>query len=172
MKSNKKRSAAPASSTNKLLSGKLVQLGNLLVRSASGLYRSRLRLQNEEWRILALLGSNESLPLTELARRAGLRKSQLSRGAAKLMEKGLLSRIVSSEDAREARLHLTRRGQKVHDAIVASAAQRSAYLASGLSKAEMDRLLETLDLFIERARELSDSGYPGAVMTSSDKGRE
>ncbi len=52
---------------------------------------------------LALLGSDESLPLTELARRAGLRKSQLSRGAAALLEKDLLYRAVSREDAREAR---------------------------------------------------------------------
>ena len=140
--------------TNRLLSGKLVQLGNLLLRSASGRYRSRFGLRNEEWRILALLGSDESLPLTELARRAGLRKSQLSRGAANLIQKGLLSRIVSREDAREARLHLTRRGRRTHDAILASAAQRSAYLASGLGKTEVRRLLKTLDLLIQRAREL------------------
>jgi DNA-binding MarR family transcriptional regulator len=69
-------------STATLLSGKLVQLGNLLLRSASGLYRSRFGLRDEEWRIIALLGSDESLALTELARRAGLRKSQLSRGLA------------------------------------------------------------------------------------------
>ena len=92
--------------TNRLLSGKLVQLGNLLLRSASGRYRSRFGLRNEEWRILALLGSDESLPLTELARRAGLRKSQLSRGAGNLLKKGLLSRVVSREDAREAQTPL------------------------------------------------------------------
>ena len=144
--------------TNTLLSGKLVQLGNLLLRSASGRYRSRFGLRNEEWRIVALLGSDESLPLTELALRAGLRKSQLSRGAANLLEKRLLSRVVSREDAREARLHLTRRGRKIHDAILASAAQRSAYLAGGLGKAEVGRLQKTLDLLIRRARELDASG--------------
>ena len=144
--------------TNRLLSGKLVQLGNLLLRSASSLYRSRFGLRNEEWRILALLGSDESLPLTELARRAGLRKSQLSRGAANLLDKRLLQRVVSSADAREARLHLTRRGRKIHDAILASAAQRSAYLAAGLGKKEAGRLLKTLDLLIRRARELDAAG--------------
>jgi DNA-binding MarR family transcriptional regulator len=144
--------------SNRLLSGKLVQLGNLLLRSASGRYRSRFGLRNEEWRILALLGSEESLPLTELARRAGLRKSQLSRGAAKLIEKRLLQRVASREDAREARLHLTRRGRTIHGAIMSSAARRSAYLASGLSKTEVVRLLKTLDQLIERARELDASG--------------
>lgn len=146
------------STTNKLLSGKLVQLGNLLLRSASGLYRSRFGLRNEEWRVIALLGSDESLPLTELARRAGLRKSQLSRGAANLIGKGLLSRVVSREDAREARLHLTRRGRKIHSAILAVAAHRSAYLAVGLGKIELARLLKTLDLLIQRARDLDASG--------------
>ncbi len=102
------RRALP-STTEDLLSGKLVLLGNLLLRSASARYRDRLGLRNEEWRILALLGSEERLPLTELARRAGLRKSQLSRGAAQLLRKDLLHRIASSADAREARLHLTRR---------------------------------------------------------------
>jgi DNA-binding MarR family transcriptional regulator len=145
-------------STDRLLSGKLVQLGNLLLRSASGRYRRRLGLRNEEWRIIALLGSQESLPLTELASRAGLRKSQLSRGAANLLQKGLLSRSVSREDAREARLHLTRRGRRMHDAILAGAAQRSAYLAKGLGRTEVRRLLNTLNLLIERARELDAAG--------------
>ena len=140
--------------TNKLLSGKLVQLGNLLLRSASSHYRGRFGLRNEEWRILALLGSDEGLPLTELARRAGLRKSQLSRGAANLLKKKLLQRVVSSEDAREARLHLTRRGRRIHQAILATAAQRSAYLAKGIGKPELARLLKTLDILIQRAAEL------------------
>jgi DNA-binding MarR family transcriptional regulator len=60
----------------------------------------------------------------------------------------------SREDAREARLHLTRRGRKIHNAILASAAQRSAYLASGLGKAEVGRPLKPLDLLIQRAGEL------------------
>ena len=144
--------------TDRLLSGKLVQLGNLLLRSASALYRTRFDLRNEEWRIIALLGSDESLALTELARRAGLRKSQLSRGAGHLLKKGLLSRKVSREDARGARLHLTSRGRKIHDAILATATQRSAYLARGLGKGELDRLLKTLDLLIHRAGELDASG--------------
>jgi DNA-binding MarR family transcriptional regulator len=146
----------PASAED-LLSGKLVQLGNLLLRSASRRYRRRFGLRNEEWRILALLGSEESVPLTDLAGRAGLRKSQMSRGAASLLLKGLLSRIVSVVDAREARLHLTPRGRRIHDAIVASAIQRSSHLASGLGKRELGPLLKTLDLLIERARELDES---------------
>jgi len=152
-----KRPAKPrlgGTTTEALLSGKLVQLGNLLLRSASNLYRSRFGLRNEEWRIVALLGSDESVPLTELARRAGLRKSQLSRGAAQLLRKKLLYRIVSSSDARGARLHLTQRGREIHDAILATAARRSAYLASGIGKPELGRLLKTLDTLIQRAAEL------------------
>ena len=146
------------STSEDLLSGKLVQLGNLLLRSAANRYRMRFELRAEEWRILALLGSNESLVLTDLARRAGLRKSQLSRGAAQLLRKKLLYRIVSAADAREARLHLTPRGRKIHDAILASATERSAYLARGLGKREVDRLLKTLDLLIRRAAELEAAG--------------
>ena len=52
-------------SSEDLLSGKLVQLGNLLLRSAAARYRKRFGLRTEEWRILALLGSDESLALTE-----------------------------------------------------------------------------------------------------------
>ena len=143
-----------AANTSALLSGKLVQLGNLLVRSASRIYRSRFGLREEEWRIVALLGADESLPLTELARRAGLQKSQLSRGAATLLEKGLLSRIANRDDARKACLRLTRSGRTIHAAIVASAARRSAYLAEGIDSVEVKRLLGVLDRIIRRAGEL------------------
>ena len=145
-------------SSEDLLSGKLVQLGNLLLRSAAARYHMRFGLRTEEWRILALLGSDESLALTDLARRAGLRKSQLSRGAAQLLRRKLLYRIVSSTDAREARLHLTPRGRTIHDAIFASAKERSAYLARGLKAKEIDRLLKTIGLLIRRAAELEAAG--------------
>jgi DNA-binding MarR family transcriptional regulator len=86
---------------DELLTGKLLLLGRLLARSAAGTYRRRFGLGRKEWHIVARLGSQESLPLKELGRRAGLRKSQISRAVAGLVAKRLLSRHTGKEDARE-----------------------------------------------------------------------
>ena len=114
-------------------------------------------MRREEWRIVAQLGSKESLPLKELARRAGLKKSQISRGVAQLVDKRMLSRVVGPDDAREGRLHLTARGQEIHDAIVATAVRRSAVLTEGLDTAELARLHQLVETMIDRARTLTAS---------------
>jgi DNA-binding MarR family transcriptional regulator len=141
-------------SPDQLLTGKLVLLGHLLRQSASAIYRRQLGLGQEEWRIVARLGSTESVPLNELGRRTGLRKSQISRAITRLMRKALLSRSIGEEDAREARLHLTARGRSVHRAIVRTAAKRSEYLARGTGAARLERLHADLDRLLERAAEL------------------
>ena|SRR5687767_3757533 len=137
-----------------LLTGKLVLLGRLLGQSASAIYRRRFGLGQEEWRIVARLGSQESLPLKELGRRAGLRKSQISRAVAGLIAKHLLSRSTGEDDAREARLHLTARGRRIQREIVRSAAKRSEFLAQGLDKGRLVKLQRELDRLLVRASEL------------------
>ena len=144
--------------TERVLTGKLITLGDLLLRSASEIYRERFDMRREEWRIIALLGSNESLPLKELARRAGLKKSQISRGVGQLVDKRMLSRVAGPHDAREARLHLTARGQAIHDAIVATAVGRSAVLTEGLDADQTARLHALVELMIARARAMTAGG--------------
>ncbi len=140
--------------TDELLTGKLVLLGRLLSQSASAVYRRRYRLGQEEWRIVARLGSQESLPLKELGRRASLRKSQISRAVASLIAKRLLSRSIGEDDAREARLHLTARGRRVQQGIVRTAARRSDYLARTMTAKEVLTLQRQLDGLLVRASEL------------------
>ena len=145
----------PVNSTpDELLTGKLVLLGRLLAQSAAATYRRRFGLGQEEWRIVARLGSQESLPLKELGRRAGLRKSQISRAVAGLIARRLLSRSVGEEDARQGRLHLTARGRRIQQQIVRSAARRSDFLARGLSKSRLNALQRELDRLLVRASEL------------------
>jgi DNA-binding MarR family transcriptional regulator len=140
--------------TDQLLTGKLVLLGRLLTQSASAIYRRKFGLGQEEWRIVARLGSRESLPLTQLGKRAGLRKSQISRAVTQLISKKLLSRSVGRDDARQGRLHLTVRGRRIQQAIFRSAAKRSDLLAEGTSTTRLARLHRELDRLLERAAEL------------------
>ncbi|MGQ0543820.1 MAG: MarR family winged helix-turn-helix transcriptional regulator [Betaproteobacteria bacterium] len=140
--------------TDELLTGKLVLLGRLLSQSAAAVYRRRFGLGQEEWRIVARLGSQEGLPLKELGRRASLRKSQISRAAASLIARRLLSRRTGEEDAREARLHLTARGRRVQQEIVRTAARRSEFLARTMTKKELATLQRQLDRLLVRASEL------------------
>lgn len=141
-----------------LLTGKLVLLGRLLSQSAASTYRRKLGLGQEEWRIVARLGSTESLPLSELGKRAGLKKSQISRAAAGLVKKGLLVRSVPQDDARQARLHLTASGRRFQQAIVRTAARRSDFLAQGLGAARLRQLHAELDRLLARAEHLLRDG--------------
>lgn len=148
------------SSPDQLLTGKLVRLGRLLTQSAAAAYRRKLALGQEEWRIIARVGSEESLSLTGLARRASLRKSQISRAAAALVNKGILSRTVGSEDARRAHLHLTPYGRRIRDSIIRTASERSRYLAQGMAAADQARLHRMLNRLLERAEELASREDP------------
>jgi DNA-binding MarR family transcriptional regulator len=68
--------------------------------------------------------------------------------------KKLLSRTADEDDARQGRLQLTARGRRIQQAILRSAAKRSAFLAQGTSAARLARLHRELDRLLERAAEL------------------
>jgi DNA-binding MarR family transcriptional regulator len=93
-------------------------------------------------------------PAPQGARRASLRKSQISRAVASLIAKRLLSRSIGEDDAREARLHLTARGRRVQQGIVRTAARRSDYLARTMTAKEVLTLQRQLDGLLVRASEL------------------
>ena len=95
--------AAPT--IKELLSYRLHQVANLLSRGAEMRYRREFGVSLWEWRTVALLGgAAEPQSLNELARAAGMDKSQMSRVVAGLAAKKIVVRETDANDARGIRL--------------------------------------------------------------------
>jgi DNA-binding MarR family transcriptional regulator len=140
-----------------LLSFKLHVVANLLSRGAALRYKREFGVSLMEWRTLALLGGGAPLSLNELAKLAGLDKSQMSRVVAGLTERGLILRAVDSEDARGLRLSLTASGRKVYAGLIEAANQRNDAFLAALDGKERQMLEGVLDKLSGAAREFIHS---------------
>lgn len=155
-----RRSAEPPTSTEELVGSKIIVAANLIGRSAALRYRRLLGLPRLEWRIIALLGRRPPCSLNELSRRAGLDKSQISRGVASLVRRKLIRRAPSRRSNREIDLSLSPEGLKIYRQLIAVAAARSEELLAGFSSQEISVLDRFLDRLVENAREQLRQGRP------------
>ena len=146
--------AAPRAEIRDLISFRIHAVANLLSRGAALRYRRECGVSLMEWRSLALLGAHQPLSLNELARHAGLDKSQMSRVVAGLTDRALVLRGLDSADGRGVRLSLTRAGRKLYESLIASANQRNDAFAAALSADERVMLDDMLTRLADRARDL------------------
>lgn len=99
--------------------------------------------------ILRQLRAAPGLSLGELAERTLARQSAVSEVVARLVASGLVARTVSREDARQAVLALTARGQRV---TIRASMTVQEHLVQGLAHLSPDRrlvLAESLEAWIE-----------------------
>jgi DNA-binding MarR family transcriptional regulator len=145
---------APRVEIRDLISFRIHAVANLLSRGAALRYRREFGVSLMEWRSLALLGAHQPLSLNELAKHAGLDKSQMSRVVAGLTERGLVLRGLDAADARGVRLSLTRAGLTLYEGLIAAANERNEAFASVLTRAEQAQLDALLTRLAHKAREL------------------
>src|SRR5438105_9047674 len=108
-----------------LLSYKLHRVANLLSRGAELRYRREFGVSLWEWRSIALLGAAaKPQSLNELARAAGVDKSQMSRVVSGLAERGVVLRAADAVDGRGVRLALSKAGRKLYQGLIRAAAER------------------------------------------------
>ena len=131
-----------------LLSYRLHQVANLLSRGAEMRYRREFGVSLWEWRTVALLGGTvEAQSLNELARAAGMDKSQMSRVVAGLTGKRIVVREVDASDGRGIRLSLTARGTSLYRKLIQAAAERNDAFIGCLSakeRAALDTIMAKL----------------------------
>ena len=137
-----------------LISFRIHAVANLLSRGAALRYRREFGVSLMEWRSVALLGAHQPLSLNELAKHAGLAKSQMSRVVAGLTERGYVLRGVDMDDGRGVRLSLTRPGLKLYEGLIAAANERNDAFAATLTAAEFTQLDSMLTRLSDKAREL------------------
>ena len=124
-----------------LLSYRLHQVANLLSRGAELRYRREFGVSLWEWRTVALLGAAaEPQSLNELARAAGMDKSQMSRVVAGLAKKKIVVRETDVNDGRGIRLSLTSSGKSLYQKLIRAAAERNEAFVGCLTAKERDCL--------------------------------
>ena len=137
-----------------LLSFRLNRAANLVSRGAALRYRREFGVSLMEWRAVALIGAQAPISLNELARHAGLDKSQMSRVVAGLTERGHVLRGIDMADGRGVRLSLTRTGRKLYEGLIAAANQRNDALLAALTPRELACFEAALDKLGDAARTL------------------
>jgi DNA-binding MarR family transcriptional regulator len=136
-----------------LLSYRLHQVANLLSRGAEMRYRREFGVSLWEWRTVALLGgAAEPQSLNDLARAAGMDKSQMSRVVSGLTRRKLVFRETDADDARGIRLSLTARGAKLYQRLIRAAAERNSAFLGCLSARERDCLEQAMSKLAREAR--------------------
>jgi len=140
-----------------LISYRLHVVANLLSRGAELRYRREFGVSLWEWRTVAHLGAARGpLSLNELARFAGIHKSQMSRVVTGLTERKLVLRAADEEDARGVRLTLSKAGRKLYQGLIAAAAERDEVFRRALTREEAEAFNKVLAKLTGQARELID----------------
>jgi DNA-binding MarR family transcriptional regulator len=136
-----------------LLSYRLHRVANLLSRGAEMRYRREFGVSLWEWRTVALLGgADRPQSLNELARAAGMDKSQMSRVVSGLTRRKIVFREASAADGRGISLSLTRSGRNLYRRLIGAAAERNDAFLGCLSAQERKVLEQAMIKLAHEAR--------------------
>ena len=103
----------------------------------SAIYRERFGLDVPEWRVMVTLGPERGCTAQYIAASTRMHKTRVSRAIAHLEEKGLVTRVSSSEDRREMELRLTKAGQRMYAELVPLALERERTLLACMTKEQL-----------------------------------
>ncbi|MCC6212211.1 MAG: MarR family transcriptional regulator [Burkholderiales bacterium] len=138
-----------------LLSYRLHRVANLLSRGAELRYRRQFGVSLWEWRAVALLGgAAQPQSLTDLARAAGIDKSQMSRVVAGLTRRRIVLRGADENDGRGIRLSLSAAGRSLYLKLIRAAAERNDAFLGCLSAQERRCLEQAMRKLAHEARGL------------------
>jgi len=141
------------------LTYRVLRLSNTFGLYASRRYRDQHGMTLPEWRVMSIIASCQPTTAREISRVLVTDKAWVGLSVEKLQRRGFITRSVDPKDARRTPVSLTRKGQEMHDAILAIARRRQRRLLAALPKgtaetliacldrlqAEADRMLEELD---------------------------
>jgi DNA-binding MarR family transcriptional regulator len=135
------------------LTYRLHVLNKLSDRGIGELYQTKLGISLPEARVIAAIGAFGPFSIMELARHTHLDKSQASRAAEALIQRGLVERGASDEDARVVLVALTREGVALNRRIMPIARKWNAELLASLSEHEQQVFGRAFDRIIARLSE-------------------
>lgn len=135
-------------------------LSNTVSGAIAAIYETRYGLSVADWRIVAILGMEPEMPLTQkaLCARTRMDKVQVSRAVKRLLDLGHIEREVDSADRRSAHLRLTGPGRAVYDDVAPATLAWERDLLSRLTPAEA----AILDTAIARLQQVADEMAAGS----------
>lgn len=139
-------------------------LANTVSHTLARLYEKRFGITIPEWRVIAVLGSGETLSAGEIAQRTAMDKVQVSRAISRMLASNLILREAGDTDRRKALLTLTPKALEIYDEIVPMALDYQDELTNTLSREEteqFDRLLTKLQGRAEQLERNSENDGEG-----------
>ncbi|USG59487.1 MarR family transcriptional regulator [Sneathiella marina] len=132
---------------------RLTKLSGFISRNLGNIYSERFNLTIPEWRIIALLGSEEGLTAQAIGIQASLDKVRMSRAVDRLVKSGRITKQAHKTDRRSSLLYLTESGREVLEKIVPLAQQYEDRLLKDFNAEE----IELLDSFLNRLDSKAES---------------
>ncbi len=130
----------------------IITLANQLSRHATANYSRQYGLSFAEWRLLAVVGAAQPIPMIEASRELGVDKALVSRLSAALIARRILAAQGHPGDARRSSLILTRKGAELHDRVNKFANERLARLLSCMTEAERKTFSDVAARLLDQIR--------------------
>lgn len=125
----------------------------MFVRLSEG----RFNVTRREWRILATLRRFERLSASDLAHEVQLDLVRTSRTVTRLVEKGLVSRVKNSSNARSVWVCLEPAGHTIYEKMKPLVQELNELLVQDLDQQELKQLTVILQKITQRAQQLNGS---------------
>lgn len=136
-------------------------LSNIISRSVAQLYASRFELTIPEWRVMVVLGQEEStgeiMCANSVAARTAMDKVQVSRAVSRMLQAELIDRTIDRDDRRRSVLRLTDKGRDVYAALIPAALKYEAELLKSLSSEQLETLNGLISTLTQAARDLENA---------------
>lgn len=109
------------------------------------IYSTMFDLSVSEWRVMAVLSSNNVLSAGEIVERSSITKVNVSRAIKNLTNSGLVKRDINGDDKRFAALRLTDRGNEVFNTLLPHITALEKQMFAGFEEAEIKLLLSMME---------------------------
>ena len=107
-------------------------------------YKAKYGMLRTEWRVLFHLGLYGQMTASEIAGRAKMHKTKISRAVHRLTERRMVVRDRDTDDRRVEHLTLTKSGKAAYDDLRSIAKRYEANLVAGMNDSEVDALRRVL----------------------------
>ena len=128
-----------------------------IIRALAALFEERYGTSLPEWKVLAIIRETPGLSAVAVARRAQMDTVAVSRAVTKLLDRGLVSRELDSEDRRRSVLGISEAGLELHDEIAPLAAELETSLLEDLTDEEKLVFAKALNALQSKAAILTDA---------------
>lgn len=158
---------ADALALDRFLPLRVPLLANRLTRLIGRACRP-LGLSAPGWRVMALLGQKDALPLREVLARSGIDKARLSRVTSQLCAQGYIELQAAAGDRRRLILKLTPRGKEICRDLIRVLVDLQAMLLRSIASDEYEVFERVLDSVESQIKADGSSAYTTIAPAAAD----